>query len=112
MREVETSSGNSIFVLDEPGEGGASRDYRVCDGKGEWNPASVEHASVVFMGGGPGGGRGCTNEDLLLILIDRLRGFQGGEFPCRENAIALTNLEQALMWLERRERRVSRGRGT
>lgn len=44
---------------------------------------------------------GTTNEELLAVLIDRLH-FLSSKFPCRENSIAITNLEQALMWLEKR----------
>ena len=52
---------------------------------------------------------GTTNEDLLAVLIDRMNYLQK-KFPCRENAIAITNLEQALMWLEKRTRdRKARG---
>lgn len=53
---------------------------------------------------------GITNEALLAVLIDRMRGFQSGQFACRENAIALTHLEEALMWLQKRTRdRMARG---
>lgn len=52
---------------------------------------------------------GATNEDLLEIVRDRLIGFQNGEFSCRENELALTHIEEALMWLNRRvEERISR----
>lgn len=44
---------------------------------------------------------GTTNEEVLEVLIDRMNYLQG-KFPCRENAIAITNLEQALMWLNKR----------
>jgi hypothetical protein len=44
---------------------------------------------------------GTTNEELLDVLINRMNYLQG-KFPCRENAIAITNLEQALMWLNKR----------
>lgn len=42
---------------------------------------------------------GVNNEDLILMVIDRLENFQSGPFACRENDMALTNLEQAVMWL-------------
>ena len=42
------------------------------------------------------------NEDLIAIVIDRMRGFQSGDYACRDNAIALTKLEEALMWLRNR----------
>jgi hypothetical protein len=45
-----------------------------------------------------------------MICIDRLRSFQSGDFKCRENALALTKLEEALHWLNHRTRdRQSRG---
>lgn len=45
---------------------------------------------------------GVLDADLLEIVRDRLRNFQAGEFSCRENACALTHIEEALMWLNRR----------
>lgn len=56
------------------------------------------------------GVNGITNEILLAIVIDRLKGFQCGEFACRENALALTSIETALLWLQKRTRnRAERG---
>jgi hypothetical protein len=36
------------------------------------------------------------------MCIDRLQSFQSGDFACRENALALTKLEEALHWLDHR----------
>lgn len=44
---------------------------------------------------------GIQNEHLIAILIDRLK-FLNNKFPCRENSIAITKLEESLMWLEKR----------
>ncbi len=44
---------------------------------------------------------GTTNEEVLRVLIDRLNSLQA-KFPCRENAIVITKLEESLMWLEKR----------
>lgn len=44
---------------------------------------------------------GTTNEDVLAVLIDRMK-FLNNSFPCRENSIVITKLEEALMWLEKR----------
>lgn len=44
---------------------------------------------------------GTTNEDVLRVLIDRMNVMQS-KFPCRENAIVITKLEESLMWLEKR----------
>lgn len=53
---------------------------------------------------------GIGHEDLLEIVRDRLAGFQNTDFRTRENAIALTHIEEALLWLNKRiEDRASRG---
>lgn len=56
---------------------------------------------------------GTTNEEVLKMLIDRIQYLQQ-IVPCRENAIAITNLEQALMWLEKRtsDRKARKVEGT
>ena len=48
------------------------------------------------------GVNGCANEDLLIMVVRRLEGFQQSEFACRENALALTHIEKALLWLRKR----------
>lgn len=57
------------------------------------NPDSPETLDLVHDG--------TTNEDLLKVLINRTQYLQS-KFPCRENAIALTKMEEALMWFEKR----------
>ena len=53
---------------------------------------------------------GAFVEDVVQIAIDRLRFFQDSEFRCRENALALTKLEEAYMWMrERRRNRAAAG---
>jgi hypothetical protein len=51
------------------------------------------------------GGRfnGLTNEVVIDILVDRLFRLNA-KFPCRENSLAITHLEDALHWLEERTR--------
>lgn len=48
------------------------------------------------------GVNGIMNEDLIVMVIRRLEGFQNSEFKCRENACAITKLEEALLWLRKR----------
>ena len=46
---------------------------------------------------------------MLTVLIDRLN-FLNSKFLCRENSIAITKLEESLMWLNQRTTdRVKRG---
>lgn len=42
---------------------------------------------------------GLTNEVLLAIVKDRLECSQRGAHRCREDALALTKIEEALHWL-------------
>lgn len=44
---------------------------------------------------------GTTNEEVLSMLIDRLNNLNS-QFPCRENSIVITKLEESLMWLNKR----------
>jgi hypothetical protein len=44
---------------------------------------------------------GTTNEEVLEVLIDRMNYLQA-KFPCRENAIVITKLDESLMWLNKR----------
>lgn len=56
------------------------------------------------------GYNGNSHEALLAILIDRLECFQKGTFAGRDNACALTKLDEARLWLHKRTMdRVSRG---
>ena len=48
------------------------------------------------------GVNGVCDEDLLIMVVRRLEGFQNSEFKCRENALALTHIEEALLWLRKR----------
>lgn len=64
-----------------------------------------EVLSVVHFQEGPikeCGINGVCNEDLIAMVITRLEHFQKSEFACRENALAITKLEEALLWLRKR----------
>ena len=52
---------------------------------------------------------GTTLEAMLEVSIARLEDLQF-QYPCRENSLAITKMEEALMWLNKRtEDRTSRG---
>ena len=65
---------------------------------------TVTNSTINFQNGPvkENGVNGCFQEDLISICIDRLQSFQAGEFACRENALALTKLEEAMHWLNHR----------
>ena len=62
-----------------------------------------QEVDLVFQNGTvPEVGRnGFQNEEVLEVLIDRMK-YLNGMFACRENSIVITKLEEALMWLEKR----------
>lgn len=121
MREITTHKVNPandkirIAVVDEPGSGGANHHYMVTlpdwsrapDGsgaKGVWD-IQFQNGPIAEVGV-----NGLTQEVLLAIVIDRLKAFQAGPFACRENALALTKLEEAQHWLFHRTlERMQRG---
>lgn len=110
-----------IQVLDEPGSGNANHRYHVTTVESAPPPETdVEKCmsmaraihDIHFQNGpiAEAGVNGISNEVLLAIVEDRLLGFQSGQFACRENAIALTKIQEAMMWLQKRTRdRVARG---
>ena len=52
---------------------------------------------------------GTTLEEMLRVCIERLQDLNG-RFSSRENALAVTKMQEALMWLNERTReRKSRG---
>jgi len=103
----------TITVGDEPGAGGANHLYTV-EGFDTATNAScpftarygepAKHATILFQNGpiNEVGVNGTTQEVLLAIVADRLRSFQSGPFACRENALALTKIEEAMHWLQQR----------
>lgn len=105
-----------ITAMDDPGHGGACHEYDlslkaepgatpgITGARGSWR-LSFQNGPVLEAGL-----NGISQEALLAVVIDRLRGFQSGKFACRNNAIALTHIEDALMWLQKRTRdRIARG---
>lgn len=102
-----------INVIDQPGQGGACHRYDITGFDTDKNPSSVPEdgykssfsRTIIMFQNGPiqeAGVNGISQEALLTILIDRLRSFQAGPYACRENALALTKMEEALMWLQKR----------
>ena len=123
MRELTSHRVNGlnesleVRVWDDPGQGNACHDYRidlvsVPGASPGLSPNAVTHTVIRFQNGPiqESGLNGLSNEVLLAIVEDRLIGFQSGQFACRENAVALTKLQECLMWLQKRTRdRMARG---
>ena len=94
-----------VRACDEPGAGGAYHEYRIVGAvAGEVCDLSPLFAEIKFQKGpvAESGKNGIFIEDLLQICRHRLQCFQAGDFACRENALALTKIEEALHWLDHR----------
>jgi hypothetical protein len=58
---------------------------------------------------GEGGVSGCQVDEIIAVAKIMIEGLNK-KFPCRENACAITKLDEALHWLDhRRKERLSRG---
>ena len=101
MRQLEIGQHRftKVHVKDEPNGSGACHHYEILS-----VDTNEEFAWVDFQKGPvkENGVDGCFMEDLLAIVIDRLEGFQSGDFRCRENALALTKIQEAMHWLNHR----------
>ena len=107
---------NDIYTTDEKGNGGANHSYIIVE-----HGLTVEAATqqdnkaygVIHLQNGArnleDSIHGIIDTDLLEIVRHRLQCFQSGPFSSRESACALTHIEEALMWLNRRvEDRIER----
>lgn len=69
------------------------------------NGQQMGHLQDIHFQEGPikeCGVNGVCNEDLIAMVICRLEHFQKSPYSCRENALAITKLEEALLWLRKR----------
>lgn len=100
-----------VIYADErdPNAGGASHRYTL----GERGGNEAVFATIDYQHGPrnePGSTPGVIDIHVLAVVRDRMRAFQAGPFACRENALALTAIEEAMMWLSRRaDERAHRG---
>ncbi len=72
---------------------------------GPKSPAIALYAHIRFQNGTVAevGENGCQVEDVLEAALLRLQQLNE-RFPCRENALAITNAQQAVFWLRERTR--------
>ncbi len=99
--DIGTEKYTTVYAMDEKGAGNANHVYDVSK-KVDVDELVIQ--TIKFQKGAikEHGVNGVMNEDLIAMVIDRLQGFQSGQYACRENAIALTKLEECLMWLRKR----------
>ena len=113
MRELNTIQKreklNTIYAMDKKGNGGANHIYNiiVCPEEAEGDVIKLKFQN------GPrkdeNSIQGIIDSDLLEIVRDRLKSFQAGPLASKENEHALTHIEEALMWMNRRvEDRIER----
>lgn len=94
----ESHKYTTVYTEEAMGVGGAHQRYAIRDKEGKllghfkFQEGAIKESGI----------NGINNENLLAIVIDRLTGFQEGSFQCRENALALTRIQEALLWLEKR----------
>lgn len=96
---------NEVYAVDDPGAGNANHEYLVLLPTDKPDVGLAVPVEIAFQHGPrnePNSVHGVLDTDLLEIVRDRLKGFQSGEYACRENACALTHVEEALMWLNKR----------
>ena len=98
-RDVGLFTDKIKINANEAGAGGASTEYNV-----DLDSSEGEiRTEINFQVGNPlENVNGITNEALLSILIDRMEGFNSGNFRTREGALVLTKLEEALHWMQAR----------
>ena len=105
---------NTVRSIGDKGNGGAYHEYEILseipsipDGMYETikTPIIFQNLARKELDSIPG----VLDTDLLEIVRHRLQCFQAGGYATRYNAVALTHIEEALMWMNRRvEDRIER----
>lgn len=110
------SKGRHTQVLgsEHAGPGGARHEYVVVPADADLDDeAGVPCFADISFQKGPvkeNGVNGCHTEDLLGIVLDRLEGFQRGDFACTENELAVQYIRSAKACLNQRTAaRIARG---
>jgi len=71
-----------------------------------WPQVHGQESSVKFtVQSGPikeFGVNGCQIDDVIAWAKEKIEGFNTA-FPCRENSIVITKLDEALLWLAKRK---------
>ena len=104
---------NDVFVLGKKDERSGAY-YRYAIAPHDFTPSGYSFEQIINFQNGARKEKmsvdGVLDTDLLEIVRHRLQCFQQGEFATRENACALTHIEEALMWMNKRvEDRIERG---
>jgi hypothetical protein len=119
MRELEdhkvtTLNRECVVVraIDKRDEDGAHHTYQIDVRDPQKKVESVYRCMLRFQQGGlqDVGANGLTDQALLAIVIDRMRGFQSGPYSCDDNNLIIAHLQQAMEVFEQRAiERAARG---
>ncbi|MDK2932398.1 MAG: hypothetical protein PWP27_208 [Clostridiales bacterium] len=103
--DLLTNKYTEVFYEDEKAmKYNAPHDFHVINVSQNADKKTLHLANIHFQEGPikECGVNGVCNEDLIAMVICRLEHFQKSPYACRENALAITKLEEALMWLRKR----------
>ena len=98
----------NVSAIDKKSSDNANHRYEISVWKNaetsDQNDELVEVCNLNFQNGGlkEVGANGITDQALIAVVLDRVRGFNGGQFRCRENSMIITKLEEAMLWMEKR----------
>ena len=102
--ELRDDERTKILVDDESVEYGTPHHFMVTSPKADENNEFQVLTDIVFQKGPVRevGVNGCSNEDLLSIVLCRLMNLQDTVYACKENDKAIEKIEEALLWLHKR----------
>ena len=83
-----------VCRMDRPGVGGAAHHYEIFT-QPDGDEMGISLCNINFQEGRVAdvGVNGIQHEDIMMIMIDRLRSFQKGPYACDGNVRALVMLE-------------------
>lgn len=88
-----------LFVIDDPGPGGAHHEYKILIPGGDAHRISFQNGPISEVGV-----NGITERVLAEIIRHRYRSFQAGPYACVENENALEALDDLIAHMDARTR--------
>ncbi len=105
LKEVKEINGKAILHLNGASEGEAPVSHIVVN----HNMDKISFNMLTKPASEGGDLNRCQWSDLVAIGLEQLK-YLNAKFPCRENSLTITKLEEALMWNDKRTQdRTKRG---
>ena len=96
LKDVAVIGGFGVGLIAKDGGQSTANDFIYVDHESNTIKFTIQNGAIK-----ENGVNGCQVDTIIETATRIIKGLNK-KFPCRENSLAITKLEEALMWLEER----------